>query len=101
MYLGMYSKFWEKLVSFKMAAVVQAHDVASNFVTNNDVCNNLTCQCCPLLKEDLQAVLTEIKSASEIINILIEEHKHCSITRQEHMLDNDCDDKPKICMYEC
>jgi lysophospholipase L1-like esterase len=84
-----------------MAAVVQADDVASNFVTNNDVCDNSMCQCCLLLKADLQVVLTEIKLASEIINILTEEHKHCSVTRQEYVLDNVCEDKSKICTYEC
>jgi hypothetical protein len=53
------------------------------------------------MKAELQTILTEIKSASEIIDILKEEHKHVSATKQERVLDNACDDKSKISTSEC
>jgi hypothetical protein len=50
---------------------------------------------------ELQTILTEIKSASEVINILKEEHRHDNVTKQERLLDNACVDKSKISTSEC
>jgi hypothetical protein len=83
------------------ATVVQTKDVVPTFVTGYDVYGDLMCQCCSLMKAELETILTEIKSASEIFNILKEEHKHDSVTKQERVLDNACDDKSEVRTSEC
>jgi hypothetical protein len=43
------------------------------------------CQCCSLLKNELQVFVNELKSMVEITNILKEELKHDNATRQDRL----------------
>ena len=51
-----------------------------NLQKHNVLCNKV-CQCCSVMKCDLQALENEVKSMSEVINILREELKYACTSK--------------------
>ena len=56
-------------------------EASPSFVTSDGVFHISECQC-SLLKKDLEVFVTELKSMTEIINILKKELKYDSVTKQ-------------------
>jgi hypothetical protein len=81
------------------ADTVHVKEASPTFVRSDDVFCNSVCQCCYFLKRDFQVFVNEIKSMTEIINILKEELKYDSAIKQERMSDSDCEGKPKISLF--
>jgi len=57
-------------------------ETSPSFVTSDEVFHISECQCCSLLKKDLQVFVNELISMTEIINILKEELKYNNATKQ-------------------
>ena len=56
--------------------LVNAKQPTSNFCRNNGVSLTSECQCCSLLKSEVQYLINDIKSMTKIICILKEELKY-------------------------
>jgi len=54
-----------------------------SFVTSDGVFCVSECQSCSLLKKDLQVLVNELKSMTEIINVLKDELKYDGATKQD------------------
>jgi len=76
-------------------------EASPSFVTSDDVFHISECQCCSLLKKDMQVFVNELKSMTEIIDILKEELKYASATKQNQLLNSACEGKPKISAVQC
>jgi hypothetical protein len=71
------------------------------FGTNDEVFHIAECQCCSLLKNELQVFVNELKSMVEITNILKEELKYDIATRQDRLPISACEGKTKIGALRC
>jgi hypothetical protein len=65
-------------------------EFSPSFVTSDGVFHISECQY-SLLKKDLEVFVTELKSMTEIINILKEELKYVSATKQDRLLNSACE----------
>jgi hypothetical protein len=80
---------------------VHVKEASPTFVSSDAVSCNSVCQCCSFLKSGFQVFTNEIKSMTEIINVLKEELKYDSATKQEPISDSACEGKPKISSLQC
>ena len=63
-------------------------DVFPSFVTSDGVFRVSECQSCSLLKKVFASLINELKSGTEIINILKDELKYDGATKQGRLLSN-------------
>jgi hypothetical protein len=64
-------------ISIKMArGIIHANKPSPSFVCNENVFYDLQCKSCSSMKDDIQVLVNEMKSMTEIISILKEELKH-------------------------
>ena len=83
------------------AELVHSNQSSSSFCGNNDVCLNHECQCCSLLKSDVQFLSNELNSMTEIINILNEELKYDSTTEHDQKANSVGAKKPMVTSSQC
>ena len=57
--------------------------------------------CCTNLKDELQAFVSEMKTVSEAIKILKDEHKPGNATKSVLMLDITCGGDSNVSSYQC
>jgi len=80
-----------------MAAAI-SQDFVSSLISDNweEVSHCGNHQCCLLMKNNIQALEKEVKSLTEIINILSEKWKHNETTEEVRMADGTYADKRKL-----
>jgi hypothetical protein len=83
------------------ASDARAEDDNPKFAKSNGVYGELMSKYCSLINVKVQKILTEIKSVSEIFNVLIEEHKHDCATKQEDVLFSTYDANIKTRASKC
>jgi hypothetical protein len=69
--------------------------------TNEEMLRTVECQCCSLLKNELRILVNELRSMTEITDILKEELKYDNATKQDRLLISACEGKPKISALGC
>jgi len=79
---------------------IHAKEASPSFVRSDKVFCNSACHC-SLLKRDIQVFVNEIKSMTEIINILKEDLNYGTATKQDRMLNNVHEGKPKTSSFQC
>jgi len=85
-----------------MADGIARSSVTSSINTkSNGACYNSSCQGCTLMKIEVQALEKEIKSISEIINILRDELKNDCAYREGYKPSNTDADKLKSSTFQC
>ena len=76
-------------------------EACPSFVTSDGVFRVSECQICSLLKKDLQVLVNELKSMTEIINVLKGELKYDGATKQDRLPNCVCEVEPKISALQC
>ena len=95
------------VVNVKMAAKCRDTQLtSSNFYENNHVSLSSECQCCSSLRSEMCYLINELKSMTEIINILKEEVKYdCAVNQDQRtysacvkktLIRSQCDNYPKF-----
>jgi hypothetical protein len=75
---------------------VVTNEASSNFYENGQVSLSSECQCCFLLRIEVCYLINELKSMTEIINILKEEVKYDRAVNHNLKTYSDCVKNPKI-----
>ena len=76
-------------------------EASRSFVTSDGVFCVSQCQSCSLLKKDLHVLVNQLKSITEIINILKDELKYNGATKQDWLPNSVCEVEPKISALQC
>jgi len=75
----------------KMAAgYMSTKEITSNFNVNSYVSTNSECQCCSYLRSEVCYLVNELKSVTEIINMLQEEAKYDRTVKHDQRTYSDC-----------
>ena len=89
-------------MKIKMTArhVCASHKALKNLQKNNVLCNKV-CQCYSVTKRDVQALENEVKSMSEVINILREELKYDCTSKGDKKTHSTYAEKLKANLTQC
>ena len=81
--------------------LVNTKQATSNFCRNNGVSLNSECQCCSPLKSEVQYLINEINSMTEIICILKEELKYNGTVKHDQNTNSVCVKNPMVNSSQC
>jgi hypothetical protein len=70
---------------------VVTYEASSNFYENDQVSLSSECQCCSLLRSEVCYLINELKSMTEIINVLKEEVKYDRAVNHDLKMYSDCE----------
>ena len=74
--------------------IIHANKASPSFVCNENVFCDLQCKSCSSMKGDIQVLVNEMKSMTEIISILKEELKHHDAASRERRTISTCTGEP-------
>ena len=77
--------------------IIHANKASPSFVCNENVFCDLQCKSCSSMKGDIQVLVNEMKSMTEIISILKEELKHHDAASRERRTISTCGAIPTCC----
>ena len=83
------------------AASTRVAEFSSNFVIKENMLCGSVYNFCTNLKDELQAFVSEMKTVSEGIKILKDEHKTGNVTKSVPMLYSTCGGDSNISSYQC
>jgi len=81
--------------------IIQANKVSPSFVCKEDMFCDLQCKSCSFMKGDIQVLVNEMKSMTEIISILKEELKYHGAASQERRSISKCTGEPSTNSQYC